>query len=280
MLKISVAELKERYVSGERYFENLDLLAANLQEIDLQEINLAGSNLQGALLMNANLQYACLDRVNLSDATLIGANLKGASLIEANLDRVNLANATLNEANLVGAMLTNGAYLRGASLIGTLLNNAKLTDAIFTKANLQNAHLNGASLKGAILGDADLKGSYYNSSTKFPSSFDPVKNGALEVLCESENVTISISQLLEVFNSAFQQSCKYLGKTISLQYLEKTKPNYEWLNLFEVDRAGKIIYLGSEKEVLTPEQLESLQVWFDKFKEHCSRVMPIFSQLI
>jgi Pentapeptide repeats (8 copies) len=99
-----------------------------------------------------------------------------------------------------------------------LFNNARLTGAIFSKANLENSHLNGGYLKGAILGDANLKGAYYNNSTQFSSSFDPNKAGAIEVLSESHNVTITISQLLDIFNAAFQTSCKYLGNKISIHY--------------------------------------------------------------
>jgi hypothetical protein len=280
MIKISVDELVRRYALGDRNFENIALIGANLQETKLQEINLTGSNLQGAILININLQQAILDRINLSDASLMGANLNGASLIEANLDRANLANAHLNEASLVGASLLDGTYLRGASLIGSLLNNAQLNDAIFSKANLQKTHLNGACLKGAALGDADLQGAYYNSSTQFSSDFDPVKAGAIEVLTESHTVTITISQLLDVFNSTFQTSCKYLGNKISIKYLENTKPNYEWLNRFEVDRNNKIVYSGSLKEAITEEQLEFLQLWFNNFQNYCCQIMPGFGKLI
>jgi Pentapeptide repeats (8 copies) len=280
VLKISVDELVRRYALGDRNFENIELIGANLQETKLQEINLTGSNLQGTILINANLQQACLDRINLSDASLMGANLNKASLIEANLDRANLANANLNEASLVGASLLDGTYLRGASLVGTLLNNARLNDAIFSKANLQGTHLNGACLKGATLGDADLKGAYYNDSTQFSSNFDPSQAGAIEVLSESHTVTITISQLLDVFNPTFQTSCKYLGNKISIKYLEKTKPNDEWLNRFEVDRNNKIVYAGSVKESITEEQLESLQLWFNNFQAHCCRIIPGFGQFI
>jgi uncharacterized protein YjbI with pentapeptide repeats len=280
MPTISVKELKTRYALGERNFENIDLQGANLQSIELEGINFTGSNFRGANLTDCNLQRAILNEVNFSEATLIETDLDKASMINANFDRANLANASLNETQLIGALLTDGAYLRGAYLIGAFLNNAKLTDAILTKANLMGAHLNGACLKRAQLTDAYLTGAYYNSNTQFDREFDPSKAGMFKISDEVEQGKTSISQLLDVFNHACQCSCKYLGNTITAQYLEKSKPNFEWLQQFQFDRAGKLTYSGSTKEFVTQEQLDSLQIWIDSFRAHCSKIIPEFSKMI
>jgi hypothetical protein len=75
------------------------------------------------------------------------ARLRGLNLSRTNLRRANLEGADLHETNLEDADLT-GANLRGADLTG--------------------ARLTGAALTGAI----------YDSRTRWPADFDPVRHGA------------------------------------------------------------------------------------------------------
>lgn len=280
MLIMSVAELKKRYKLGERNFEKLDLEGANLHSIELEEINLTGANLRGADLTDCNLKGACLNKVNFTNAKLIEADLDGASLIETNLTCANLIDASLNEAQLIGALLINGVLLQNAYLIGAFLNGAQLTEANLYKANFMGAHLNGACLKGAALQEAYLTGAYYNSKTEFDRNFDPAKAGMFKISDEVEEGKTTVAELLNLFNVACKCSCKYLGPHITKQYVEKTRPNFEWLEQFKVDRSGQIEFSGSLSEVANPEQLEILKKWLHDYRAYCARILPEFSNLI
>lgn len=280
MPTISIAELKKRYKLGERNFAKIDLQGSNLQGIELEKINFNKANLRGANLTDCNLRGACLDEADFSEANLLEADLDEASAIQANFDRANLTSASLNETQLIRALLNNGVNLKGAYLIGAFLNGAQLMGANLNKANLMGAHLDGAYLKEALLKGALLTGAYYNSHTQFDINFNPAQAGMFKISDEVEKGETSISELLALFNSICKFSCKYLGNTLTAQYLEATKPKLEWLQKFQFERTGKLIFSGSITEVASQEQLKSLKNWLDSFMARCSLILPGFKTLI
>jgi Pentapeptide repeats (8 copies) len=92
--------LKQRYESGDRNFQKLDLSGAELSGIDLRDADFSGSDLYGAKLMDS-----LLNRANFSDRTnLAYADLSGADLSEANLSGANLEGANLDGAIAQGAI--------------------------------------------------------------------------------------------------------------------------------------------------------------------------------
>lgn len=120
-LKITqVSEFLQRFSLGERNFQNINLIKANLEGIFLQKINLIGANLQQTNLKNSNLDYAKLIAADLSDTDLSGVSLKKAKLMGAILKNTNLTNANLEGADLTNADLTN-ANLTNTNLINTSL---------------------------------------------------------------------------------------------------------------------------------------------------------------
>ncbi|MGF1577716.1 MAG: pentapeptide repeat-containing protein [Cyanophyceae cyanobacterium] len=94
-----VEVLLQRYASGQR---------------DFQEINLHDASLAGIQLMGADLSYA-----DLSGANLAGANLRGCDL---------------SYADLIGSNLT-GADLRGCLLFGTRFQSATFEGARLDQAH-------------------------------------------------------------------------------------------------------------------------------------------------
>jgi uncharacterized protein YjbI with pentapeptide repeats len=90
----------------------------------------------------------------------------------------NLNYAILSEADLRGADLTQ-ADLTGAELTRADLRGANLQDASLWGACLRGARLEGADLLGADLHLAILKGSTFNTETRWPSGFEPHARGAL-----------------------------------------------------------------------------------------------------
>jgi hypothetical protein len=91
----------------------------------------------------------------------------------------------LRNSNLEGADL-NSANLAWADLIGADMQRADLSNASFKGAHLMFAHLEnavsmdqtcfkGADLSGAFLTPGDLKGAWWDDSTRFPSGVVPGK---------------------------------------------------------------------------------------------------------
>jgi len=147
-----VKELLRRYRRGQRNFQQVEILSADLQGACLEFVDLSGaqlerSNLSQAQLIGAELWQANLTQANLQKANLIGANLCSAQLYRADLTRGLLCGAGLNAANLSYTILDE------ASLCGADLRTADLTGA-----SLKHTNLKGADLRGAILQAADLTG--------------------------------------------------------------------------------------------------------------------------
>jgi uncharacterized protein YjbI with pentapeptide repeats len=56
-----------------------------------------------------------------------------------------------------------------------------LREANLERASLAGAYLCGADFTGAMLKDADLKGAWYDLTTRWPAGFDPKAAGAKSV---------------------------------------------------------------------------------------------------
>ncbi len=106
--------------NGDRDFEGINLIGANLSHLIL--INM---DLDKALLVNADLQ-----RSDLYDSLMRDAYLMNANLQSANLSHVDLQGADLRQANFKLANLTN-ANLRGAKLTNINLSGAILKGTTF-----------------------------------------------------------------------------------------------------------------------------------------------------
>jgi hypothetical protein len=280
MLKISVAELKNKYELGERDFENIDLEGTNLKNLDLAGINLTKANLKYANLSGCNLQEACLNEANLSEANLDEADLDKASLIRVNLDKTNLSNASLNEAKLIEAFLINEVYLNKAFLIGAYLNGAYLKGAYLTGAYLISSYLGGACLQGAKVNGAYLSGAYYDDRTTFDPDFDPRLFGMLKTKEVAKEMNVAVTELLDVFNHICQCSNRYLGYTATIKYLEASKPAFKWLNNFKIGVGGQLIFSGLATHQLNTAEKEYLQIWIESFIKFCSNIIEDFGGIV
>ncbi|WP_448574006.1 pentapeptide repeat-containing protein [Trichothermofontia sp.] len=182
-----VKELLRRYRRGQRDFQQVEILRADLPGVCLEFIDLSGANLEQANLAQAQLIGAELWQTNLSQANLqaanfIGANLRGAQLYRANCSRAmfcgaglntaNLSYATLDDASLCGADL-RAADLTGASLRHTNLKGADLRGAILLAADLTGAELEEADLTDAILPSEDDRAQLLARVRK-PSIYTPL----------------------------------------------------------------------------------------------------------
>jgi sirohydrochlorin ferrochelatase len=91
------------------------------------------------------------------------AHLAGVDLSAANLTKVNLRSADLRRASLKRAQCFD-TDLRHADLRG---------------ADLRDALLAGADLRGARLEETRLTGAVYDRTTRWPTSYHPLKHGAV-----------------------------------------------------------------------------------------------------
>lgn len=203
---MKVKELLRRYRRGQRDFQQVEILQADLSGTCLEFVDLSGAqlehaNLAQAQLIGAELWQTNLTQANLQAANLIGANLRGAQLYRADclrglfcgagLNAANLSYARLDEASLCGADLRT-ADLTGASLKGTNLKGADLRGAILLAADLTGAELEDADLTDAVLPSeadrAQLLARVRKPSIYLPLSYDQVLS-ALPPLSEGRVTT-------------------------------------------------------------------------------------------
>ena len=295
---LTAAQLLERYASGERRFrqvqlKKVDLKGANLAQIELRGADLSNANLREADLSNADLRDACLDGADLYNANLSRANLQGARLAKANLKEANLTRASLEQVHLEGAFLTKASMIRAslkeANLIGAHLNEANLGSANLSnayldgayliqtsllKANLAEASVMGAFLSGAALSGANFNGAYYTDKTNFDASFDPVSAGLRKIQNRS------IEELLNAFKYLNDGANRYCGSKMTARYWESSRPDFEWLQQFQVNASGKITFSGNTTEPLTSVKLRYCQKWLDTFIDSCSKIIQEFPTLL
>ncbi|MEQ9548766.1 MAG: pentapeptide repeat-containing protein [Coleofasciculus sp. G3-WIS-01] len=150
-----VGEVRSRYQSGGRNFQNADLAGAQLAEADLRNANLIGAMLRGANLQQAQLDGAKLVIADLSEVDLSGASLRKAKLVGASLKQARLSGADLSWAKLGNADL-RGAELVGAKLVGASLSGADLREADLTGANFDKADLSEVNFEGARMPDGSI----------------------------------------------------------------------------------------------------------------------------
>jgi len=267
MFKISTDEIQKRYALGERNFRQAELRGAKLSYAILRGVDLSDSDLSESILYGANLNETNWSRVQLFEADLTRAKLN-----EARLNGTYLTGCRLNEVDLIGACL-QGAHLNGAALKRANLNGANLSEAYLTGANLCGADLCGANLCDAHLTGANLSGAYYGDNTQFNAGFDPIDAGMQKL-----EIT-TIEELLSRFNYLYQLSNNYLGGKLTANYLESSRPDFDWLNKFQINRSEGITFSG----VLTPVntlQLKWCQEWVNAFIDRCSQIIQDFPNMI
>lgn len=162
------ARLSEANVRGCRFQQSLiwgaDLSGLRAQNSFWHEADLSGSRLQAADFSGAVMHRCCLRGV-----VAAGSQWQGARLVEADfrsgLDQLtdlggtDFSGADLSFALLQGANL-HGADLRGSCLYGANLAQADLQAADLRGCDLRDTGLQGAHLEGARLEAAQLPGGF------------------------------------------------------------------------------------------------------------------------
>ncbi|MFN9175681.1 MAG: pentapeptide repeat-containing protein [Synechocystis sp.] len=278
-----VQELLSQYQAGDRRFHNLQL-----RRLDLHGLNFSGADFSGSDFTEANLR----------DMDLSGCNLSGAYFNDADLSGANLQKAQMQGASLIKT------YLLKVNLQEAALDNALCTGAFLTRADLSGACLNGTLFNGANLTGAKLNNAKYNKKTRFDTTFNLEKAGLKKVATDaspakpvSPGITtaavattpteislptsLTVEDLLLMFDHLGDLGNHYLGSTMASRYLISSRPALEWFEQFEVDKKTvKLKYNGSQKDAMTPAQIELAQEWAKKYIKSCAMIFKTFPTMI
>ncbi|GEM_PF-4838338 len=129
---------------------NINLLGANLDRIELALSNLSYANLAFAHLEHAELDIAVLEGTNFALANLSEASLVQAYIADANFWRADLTNAEIMNAQILnsvfeyaimdGVDITN-TKIEGSNFENASFENAILKNTIFKRTNLKNINI-------------------------------------------------------------------------------------------------------------------------------------------
>jgi uncharacterized protein YjbI with pentapeptide repeats len=279
MNKSIAIQIREQYSDGERRFSEANLEKANLEKAFLSQIDLSNSVLNYANLEEVDLSNAILRKSSLVKANLFRANLWGADFTKADLSSANVTGATIAGANFAYANLSK-ANLSGVKLLGTIIANPgqninTLAIAKANKVNFHGANLTGAFFMGVDLSSAHLEGAVYDDKTNLSPNFDPVKAGMIHIRMMQ---TIALDKLLAQFNHLISHSNRFLGPTITRKYFHASRPDFDWLNQFQINSSHQISFVGTVSSFVSVEQLDYFQQWIDTFTQTCSKIIKNFPE--
>jgi uncharacterized protein YjbI with pentapeptide repeats len=275
--KSVVLQICQQYSDGERRFPEVNLEKANLEKAFLSQIDLSNSVLDYANLEQADLSDAMLRQSSLFKANLFRANLQGADFTKADLSSANVTGATIAGANFAYANLSkanlSGVKLLEANIVNPRQDINSLAIAKANKVNFHGANLTGAFFMGVDLSSAHLEGAVYDDKTNLAPNFDPANAGMVHIRAMQ---TIALDKLLAQFNHLLSHSNRLLGPTITRKYFNASRPDFDWLNQFQINSSRQIAYVGTVSSFVSVEQLDYFQQWIDIFTQTCSKIIKNF----
>ena len=257
--KLAEINFLEQYKLGKLKFNRAKLDSINLEKQVLLRLELIEASLN-----YANFEKTILNNSNLSKSSLVEARLQAANLNKVNLSAANLSNASLSLTKLTEVNLT-GACLINVSFYAAQLN----------RVDLSFSNLFGAFFCDVDLSNVILKGAYYNDNTYLPQNFNPLNAGMVHESCIE-----SLNSIITRFNSICTTSNRYLGNIITAKFLHFSRPDFDWLNQFEINRKNQIILKESSPDLISPQQLYYFENWIDLFIQSCSKIVKNFHKFI
>lgn len=130
----------------------INLVGAKLNGIEMNGVNIARADLRKALLVNAELFYTNFNNTNLSEADCTGVTFYRSNLSFVNFTKANCSSANFSKANLMFSDFTQGNF-SGANFIQANLKGVNFEGAYLSGANLKGANVILEDLEKALLTD-------------------------------------------------------------------------------------------------------------------------------
>jgi hypothetical protein len=92
-----------------------------------------------------------------------------------------------------------------------------------------------------------------------------------------------LKELIQVMNDLSQFTQRFLGIAVITNYWKSSRLDEAWLQQFQIDRSGQIIFLGepsSLEQSVTAQDLESLRCWVARFIQRCSQAVRGYAALV
>lgn len=86
---------------------------------------------------------------------------------------------------------------------------------------------------------------------------------------------LTAGELSKLCNHICEIGILYLGGVTST-YLQASRPQFEWLHKFEIQRSGRMQYTGSPSEAISALELYWCRRWMGDFISQCSAIVQSF----
>jgi hypothetical protein len=92
-----------------------------------------------------------------------------------------------------------------------------------------------------------------------------------------------LADLLDGMNQLAEFTSRFLGIAVITNYWKSSRPETEWMQQFQISRAGQVSFIGElsalEKSV-TAEELDSIRDWVQRFITRCSQAVRNYKDLV
>lgn len=183
---------------------------------------------------------------------------------------------------LTGENLELKAYLQGISrlkneLLGDITKAVATFRLLAGSISLSGQNYWGESQSQAnssASGSTTQSGAGVTNTQSVSSASDPA------LLMKPPN----LGEVLSALNSLSQYASQYLGKAVVSNYWKSSRPDLDWLDVFQIERVGKISLAPSSQtslqEEIDDEHQKWIKMWVTAFTTRCAKVIRDFPVLM
>lgn len=95
-----------------------------------------------------------------------------------------------------------------------------------------------------------------------------------------KRVIVKIDDLVRALNQLSEFSNNYLGSTLTSNNWRSTRPQFDWLDNFQINRSAEFAFSGIITETVSLVQLQSIQEWVSAFIKQSSQIIRDFATII
>lgn len=116
--------------------------------------------------------------------------------------------------------------------------------------------------------------------TKAVSTAKSTKPEASENSNTCLEVKIPLEELLNALNHLSKFTSNYMGSKLTANYWQLTRPNFKWLENFQINHSAKIAFAGAIVEPVSAVQHLWVKEWTAAFIKRCSQIVQDLPNMI
>lgn len=158
-----------------------------------------------------------------------------------------------------------GFCVNSQAILEQLLHNVYLEDTL--EELLKSLYLEEAEILGKVHQLEKLTLRHQNIVANNPFSSQELGGLEWEIfwILGFKQVVVKIQDLIIALNQLSKFSNNFLGATLTLKNWQSARPNFDWLDNFQINRSPEITFSGVVTESVTTLQLQWIQEWVTAF---------------